>query len=283
MKIGFIDHHLNNYHSDVFHQILGSPASAGVAHLVSAYESHPEGPDWCEAKGVARASSPEEVIAKSDAIMVLAPDNVEMHLDLARAAIESKKPVYIDKNLARSLADAKEIVALAAKHGTPIMSSSALWFAAELEEMLAGINDSIESAFARGFGKWRGYSIHTISPAIRLFGAGVKRVIDTGTGSTRYVTLDDGRRRATIEVRESENQYEATPWQFGALVGGRYEVATVKKFNEFYENLLKHVLTFFKTHKSPVSLDEQLMIIAVENAADESLAKGGSWVDVGIR
>ncbi|MCX7020152.1 MAG: Gfo/Idh/MocA family oxidoreductase [bacterium] len=281
MKIGFIDHHLNNYHADVFHKILNGPAGGGKVEIAAAYETHPRGEDWCAAKQVKRMASPEEVVKESDAIIVLAPDNIETHVELSRAAIESKKPVYIDKNLARSQGDAHAIAALAARNGTPLMSASALRFAVELEDMLRQAGGPIESVFARGFGKWRGYSIHTIAPALRLFGWNVKRLIDTGTGSTRFVTLDDGSRRATIEVRESENQDQATPWQFGILVGNRYEVCAISQFEAFYVNLLKEVVEFCATGKSPISIEEQLMVVTVESAADESLAQDNAWITVG--
>ena len=288
MKVGFLDHHLNNYHANKFHALLTGEVGkeAGGVEIVAAWESHPEGDDWCAAKGVYRASSAAEVVEKSDAILILAPDNTEVHLALAGEALTSGKPLFFDKALASTLEDSREIIRRAQEHKTPFMSASSLRFSVELEELLGRIGDRpIDGIFSRGFARWRGYSVHTISPAIRLLaGDRVKRVIDTSKGGpARLVTLDTASgRRVYIEVRESENQYEATPWQVGVLVEGRYEVVTVSKFDEFYANLMRQVVRFFQTRQSPVPVEEQIEILAVELAAEESVQKGSQWVDVTI-
>lgn len=280
MRIGFLDHHLNNYHANKFLSILNGELAAEGAKVVIAYESDAEGEDWCAKNGVKRASSPEEVLAESDAIMNLAPDNPESHLPLAREVLKSGKTMFFDKSLAKSLEDAREIVAVAKKHNAPIMSSSSLRFALEVEELIARSPAPYEAVFGRGFGKWRGYATHTVGPVLRLFGTGVKRVIDTGTAGARMVTLDDGRRRATVELREAENQDEACPWVFGALKGERYEFTGITKYHEFYANLQKEILAFFKSGKAPLSTDEMLLTVAVEAAAEESMKRGGEWIDI---
>ncbi len=283
MKIGFIDHHLNNYHADVFHKFLTGPVGGGKVEIVAAFETDPVGDDWCAKTGVRRAGSAAEVVAQSDAVIVLAPDNIGEHLKLAKEALESGKPTLIDKMLSTSLEDAKQIAALAAKHNTPVMGSSSLRFAVEVEELAAALTAPVDAVFARGFGKFPGYSIHTIAPALRFLGGRpIRRVIDTGAGSVRLVTVDDGERRTLIEVRESENQYEATPWTVGVLSGGKYHVAVVTKFDDFYANLLKETLAFFTTGKTPISLQEMLESVAVEVLAGESVKQGGVWMDVAL-
>ncbi|MBX7244763.1 MAG: Gfo/Idh/MocA family oxidoreductase [Candidatus Sumerlaeaceae bacterium] len=281
MKIGFIDHHLNNYHADTFLRILTKELEQ-KATVVAAYESNPVGDDWCAKNGVARVQSAAEVVAASDAVIVLAPDNVEAHLTLGRVALESGKPCFVDKNLSSSLEDARKIVEIAAAHKTPLMSSSSLRFSVELEELMGRIgNAPIETIFSRGFGRWHGYGVHTIAPALRLIGGNVSRLCDTGTAGASVVTIEDAAgRRALIEVREADNQQEASPWQIGALAAGRYETATITKFAEFYKNLMAQVTAFFATGKSPISVEEQLATVAIETAADESRAAGGKWVDI---
>lgn len=282
IRVGFIDHHLRNYHADVFLSLLRGGVGRGRVEVVGAFETDPApGGDWCADNSVPRLASAAEVVAASDAIIVLAPDNIATHRELGRRAYESGKPVFVDKYLSTSLADARAIAQLCEAHGTPLMSSSALRFAVEVEEVAGKLATPPETVFARGFGAWRGYGVHTIAPAIRLFGHKVARLIDTGMGSFRMVTLDDGTgRRATIEVRDAENRQEASPWQVGALSGGRYEFATVTKFAEFYENLMTAVVRFFETGQSPVPLAEQLVTCAVEEQAGASLAAGGAWVDI---
>lgn len=288
MKVGFIDHHLNNYHANKFHGLLTGEVGkeAGGVEIVAAYESHPEGEDWCAAKGIARASSAAEVVEKADALLILAPDNTEAHIALSPEALASGKPIFFDKALASNLEDAHKIISRAREGNTPFLTSSSLRFSVELEELLQKIADRpIDGIFSRGFAKWRGYSVHTISPALRLLGGDrVRRIIDTSKGGpVRLVTLEtESGRRVQIDVRESENQFEATPWQVGALVDGNYEVATIKQFDEFYANMMRQALKFFQTRQSPVPVEEQLEILAVELGAEESVAKGSQWVDVKI-
>lgn len=284
IRVGFLDHHLRNYHADVFLSLLRGVAGAGHVEVVGAFETDPApGGDWCAENGVTRFASAAELVDASEAVIVLAPDNIATHLALGRTAYESGKPVFVDKYLSTLLADARAIVALCAKHKTPLMSSSALRFAAEVEEVAAKLQTAPDTVFARGFGNWHGYGVHTIAPAIRLFGPKVKRLVDTGAGPVRLVTLDDGHgRRATIEVRDAENRQEATPWQVGALSNGRYEFATITRFAEFYENLMRAVVRFFETRLSPVSVDEQLLTCAIEEAADASLAAGSAWVALSL-
>ena len=276
MKVGFIDYNLNNYHANKFYGLL-----TGEGHEVAAaYEVQPTGEDWCAAKGVKRVTSAAEVIAASDGIIVLAPDDSECHLMLSREALASGKPVFVDKNLSTTLEDALEMVKLAEQSNTPLMSASSLRFSVELEEMLQRAGDNkLDGVFSRGLGKWRGYAVHSVAPALRMLAAPIKRVIDTGSGTVHTVTIEtaDGR-RALIDLRKCENQMEATPWQIGFLSGDNYDVATISKFDEFYANLMKRTVEFFSTGKSFVPVQEMLDTVAVEVAADQSAARGGEWV-----
>lgn len=280
LKVGFLDHHLNTSHSMKFLALLRGSVGQGDIEITGAWESHPEQADWCESNGVKRMSNAAEVVAASDAIMVLAPNNPEAHLELARPALEAGKPVFIDKDIAGCVKSAQEIVRLSERHKAPVMAASGLRFASELDALEDREPPPFDAVFARGLGKWHGYGVHTITMALRLFGSKVLRVIDTGTDGARCVTLDDGSRRCVIDVRESENQYEATPWQVGALVSGRYETATITRFDQFYTNLLQEVVEFFRSGVSPISIDEMVMTVAVEKAAELSLSEGGIWVEL---
>ncbi len=283
MKVGFIDHHLANYHANKFLSIFREGKAGADIEIVSAYESNPEGDeDWCAKNNVPRASSPAEVIEKSEAILVLAPDNIDAHITLTKDAVQSKKPVFIDKVLAETVEDARTIISTAQSAGTPIMSSSSLRFSVELEQLISLVGDGPhEQVFSRGFGKWRQYAVHTIQPALRLLGGRVKRVIDTGKGTSHVITIENSEgRRAHIDLRLSENQMESTPWQLGLLHHNNYELITVKQFDEFYVNLAKQMVKFFQTRQSPVPVEEMLDQVIVEVSADSSFQNGGQWVDV---
>lgn len=283
MKIGFIDHYLNNYHATKFLQIFREGRAGAKVEIVAAYESNPQGEeDWCQVNDVPRAESPAEVVEKSDAIIVLSPNNVDRHLELSREALASGKPTMLDKALASTVEDARQIILNAREGGAPIFSASSLRFSIELEELLQRVGSGpYDGIFSRGFGDWRNYAVHTIQPALRLLGGRVARVINTGQDDNHLITVEnDSGKRAFIEIRKCENQYQATPWKIGVLHNDNYEIIEIKKFEEFYENMLTQTIKFFETGESPVPVDEMLDEVVVEVSADSSYHSGGQWVVV---
>jgi hypothetical protein len=247
-----------------------------------AWESDPTGEDWCARNGVRRAASPEEAARQADAVMVMAPDNVDEHLRLASAVLPFGKPTVVDKFLAPTLAEARQIVEMARQHGAPLFSASALRYAVELDAVLPELaGKTVGEAGARGLSGWDLYGIHTLAMALRLMGAGVRRLIDTGTPMARIVTLDYGEgRRALVEVRQAANEWDVFGWSFAARVDDRYVVGAVKDYDGFYANLMRHAAAFLKTGQSDMPIEEAVIAVAVLEGANRSLAAGGEWVRV---
>jgi len=279
LKIGFVDHHLNNFHANTFLKLLHEDLASEDVRVVAAWESHPTGEDWCAKNGVERKGSIVELIESADVIMVLAPDNLADHLALCEQVLPAGKPTFIDKLLSPILPDAEKIVQMAQQYGTPITSSSALRFAVELEAMRPQLTGTISEAFARGMGEWMGYGVHTVALIVGLMGTRATRVADVGTPASRFLAIEyaDGR-RATVEVRDCENMWNVFPWVFGAKVGNTYHVETVKDYNGFYLNLMKMAVQFFKTTQSPVSPQEALEVVRILDASNRSQLAGGAWV-----
>lgn len=81
---------------------LGSTAAAG-SEVSFAYGMIPSpiskktSEEWCREYGIEHCASIEELIEKSDALVVLSPDNCEMHEELSKLALQSGKKTYIDK------------------------------------------------------------------------------------------------------------------------------------------------------------------------------------------
>jgi hypothetical protein len=122
--------------------------------------------------------------------------------------------------------------------------------------------------------------VHTLALALRYFGPDVRRVIDTGDPSTRLITFDDGKRRASMELRDVANAKDVFPWQVGVFSSGKCETATIKNFDAFYENEMRKTIEFFRTGKSPVSVEEMYVSVQVLAAAEQSLAQGAQWVEI---
>ncbi|MCC2672429.1 MAG: hypothetical protein K0Q72_4901 [Armatimonadetes bacterium] len=278
LRIGFVDHHLNNFHANKFLSLLHGPLADQDARVMLAWESDPTGEDWCKKNGIPRAASAEEVAKQCDAVMVLAPDNIDTHLSLCRKVFPAGKRTLVDKFLAPTLAEAKQIVDLAAEHKAALFSASSLRFAVELEAALKEAGSRPADAFSRGMGDWGGYGVHTLSMAIGALGADVKRLIDTGDAHNTALTLEytDGR-RAWIDVRSAANMWDVLPWSFGLRVGDKYATAQIKDFDGFYANLMRRAIQFFKTGESPVTTAEMLKVVAILESAERS-RKTGEWI-----
>jgi len=282
VRIGFVDHHLNNYHADKFLSLLRGQLKDMGAEVVIAWESNPTGDDWCQKNSVRRAESIAEVCQESDAVFILAPDNIDEHLKLATEVLPYGKPTAIDKALAFTVDDAKKITDLASIHGVPITSSSALAFAVELENLLTEVDRTPQEVFVTGMGEWKNYGLHTLAMALRVMRPGTRRLVDTGTESSRVVTLEYGDgRRAFVIVRSSQNMWELFPWTVGIrLSDEKYLHAIIKDYDGFYANLMRRIVEFFRTGVPPFPSELAMELVAVLENADKSLQSGGQWVDL---
>ncbi len=72
-------------------------------------------------------NSIDELLAEVDVVLLESVDG-RPHLEQARPVLRARKPVFIDKPVAGSLADAIAIFELARETGTPCFSSSSLRF-----------------------------------------------------------------------------------------------------------------------------------------------------------
>src|SRR5690606_15025718 len=87
---------------------------------------------FCQKHGIGKALSIKQVVDSCDCLIVLSPDNAEMHEELADLPLKSGKPVYIDKPIAPDLASARRLFEKARAHNTPMMSCSSLRFGNEV-------------------------------------------------------------------------------------------------------------------------------------------------------
>jgi predicted dehydrogenase len=193
--------------------------------------------------------------------------------------LRAHKPVFIDKPLAGTLADAVEIVRLAEETGTPCFSSSSLRFtpallALKTDPKLGAIQGcetyspcSLEEHHPDLF--W--YGVHGVEMLYTLMGTGCERVSRVQTKDTELVAgvWKDGRIGTFRGLR-------ARPG-YGALVFGAKDIMSVSGSGG-YEPLLVEICAFFRTGKPPVALRETLEILAFMEAADESKRQGGAPV-----
>ena len=125
-----------------------------------------------------------DLVGKVDAIMVTARHGAN-HLKYAREYIKTGIPIWIDKPITASLADAREFVKLCVEYGNPICGGSMLGLvedtldmraAFEKSENICGGAVSAPVNMTNPYGNFWFYSTHLIQIMLSVFGYDVRSV-----------------------------------------------------------------------------------------------------------
>lgn len=275
-KVGFIDYYLDEWHANNYPQFIHN-ASNGRYEVCCAYAEidSPHGglttEAWGKKYGIEILKSIDEVIEKSDVLIVLSPDNPEMHEKLTELPLKSGKLVYIDKTFAPDRATAERIFANADRHGTPCYSSSALRFSSELAEIDC---DRIHTLVTEGPGVYEIYSIHQIEPIVTLMRSRATRVMYTGTPEIPSMIIEfaDGRH---AHMRQCLNM----PFKVAAIDSeNRAEVKEIK--SDYFGLFIEALIGFFDTGVSPVPHEQTVDVIAIREAGLRAMTTPFVWVEV---
>ena len=116
-----------------------------------------------------------------------------LHLEYVRPFLERGIPAFVDKPFARDYKDAKAMVDLARKTGTPIFSASILSHVNEIDAFRMRWEDIPPPGLAVvvGYGPHLGGTIHGLSLAQGIFGTGVEWVECMGTPPPETISLDN--------------------------------------------------------------------------------------------
>lgn len=275
-RLGFIDYYLDEWHANNYPQWIWE-ASAGRMQVTHAYAliDSPKGgrttAAWCEAFGVAQCGTIEEVVEQCDGLIVLAPDDCQMHELLCEKPLRSGKPVYVDKTFAPDAQTARRIFAIAQEHATPCYSTSALRFAQEY----AGIEkERIKSLCSWGPGRFDVYVIHQLEPVMMLMDCPAKRVMSLpGEGwVSLLIEFADGR-CATIACYEA-----GAPFEMNLCMTGGNAVITVN--SDFFKAFIARMVDFFHTPQIQVPHEETLRIMAVRGAGVKAVQNPFTWIAV---
>jgi predicted dehydrogenase len=231
--------------------------------------------DQLRQRGVEIVDSIDALLPKVDVVLLESLDG-RKHLAQARPVILAKKPLFIDKPMAASLADAREIFRLAKQHHVPCFSSSSLRFVSGFQAIRKG---TAPFGAVRSCTAWSPltiephhpdlfwYGIHGVETLFTVMGPDCKTV--TRVSQDKVVGVWQDGRRGTFVARSD----------YGAEVEGSKRSGVAGKF-EGYGPLLVEIVRFFKTRKPPVEAAETLEILAFMEAADASKRHGGAPVDI---
>lgn len=232
-------------------------------------------------QGVSTVNSIDEVIEKSDAIMLLTNDG-RPHLEQVLPVLKAGKLVYIDKPLAENLENVLKIFHEANRFGVKVFSSSALRYGSQNSEIKAGEYVG-ELLGAQTYGPaplqkshvdmfWDG--IHGIESLYSVMGTGCQTVSRTSTNGTDMIVGNwAGDKLGYFRgIRMGKVG-------FGGTVFGTNGINSIGKF-EGYQRLVRAIDGFFTTGKLPVEPEETIEIYAFMEAADESKRQGGKPINI---
>ena len=197
----------------------------------------------------------------------------------AKQVIEAGKPMFIDKPVAASWKDVKEIYDLAQQRQVPVFSASSLRYMSTIQEAIQGKIGKIVGADTYSpavlephHPDFFWYGIHGVESLIALMGVGCQEVSRVHTEGTDIVvgTWADGRIGTFRGTRTGKHTYGGTAYgEKGDLTLGPYNG---------YDALLGKIIEFFNSGVSPVDVNETMDIYRFMLAADLSKERGGAKV-----
>jgi hypothetical protein len=211
---------------------------------------------------------------KVDAILLESVDG-RTHLEQAKPVIAAGKPMFIDKPLASTLEDAREIARLAKEAGVPWFSTSSLRYG-EIATTMKFADAS--AVFTWGPGpleehhkldlSW--YAIHPIEMLYALLGPGCEAVSRVYTPDGDVITgLWKNGKTGTVRTERPYGEYGAVVFRPKQVVQSRAKAGAA------YGQMLVEIVKFFETKQPPVPNEETLEIFAFMDAAQRSKDEGG--------
>lgn len=235
----------------------------------------------CVDAGLTVYTTVEELVANVDGVLLESVDG-RPHLEQAKPAIAAKKPLFVDKPMAGSLADALEMFRLAKENDVPIFTASSLRFVAGYQKMrnerplgeIYGCDATSPCSTNPKHPSLYWYGIHGVESLFTIMGPDCVSVsrISSPTADVA-VGVWKGRKIGTFRgVRKGASTYGVKVFaEKGVEEAGTYEG---------YEPLVREICRFFETGVAPVSEEETIAIFAFMTAADMSRRAKGASVDL---
>jgi hypothetical protein len=280
---------LDTSHVVAFTQAVNDPKATGELAAMTIVAAYPGGspdiPDsWDRVKGytadlrgrgVDIVDSIDALLKRVDVVLLESLDG-RRHLPQAIPVIAAGKPLFIDKPMTASLADAMRIFRLAKKHNVPCFSSSSLRFSAGFQAARNGTS---------GFGEirtctaWSPMSIEPHHPDLFWYGIHGVETLYTIMGPGCETVERVGPQKVVGQWKNGRTGTFIVKGDYGATVEGTKKSGNTGKFDG-YVPLLVEIVKFFKTGKAPVNAEETLEVLAFMEAADESKRRGGEPVSI---
>jgi len=287
LRLGMIG--LDTSHAIAFTQLLNDPRNPHHVPGARVVAGYPGGSPDVEASatrvdkftaelrdkwGVEIVDDIPTLCEKVDAVLLTSVDG-RPHLQQVRPVFAAKKRVFIDKPMAGSLEDVKEIFRLSKESGVPCFSSSCYrWMEGLKRTDLGAVTgcDSYSPATIEPHHPdlfW--YGIHGVEALFTVMGPGCVSVTRVNSPGTDVVVglWKDGRIGAFRGIRQGKSAA-------GVTVFCEKGTFTAKPdHRNIYKGLVQETVKFFRTGVPPVSPEETIQIYSFMDAADKSKQQGG--------
>ncbi|WFR57450.1 Gfo/Idh/MocA family oxidoreductase [Anaerocolumna sp. AGMB13025] len=317
IKIGFVDRYLDNWHSNHYPEYLSLGAELyGIAAKITHAYAERDTPDeygmttkaWCEQYDCIPCETYEELIDSVDAIMVMCADDCLPHEELAEKALMSGKPVYCDKTFAPTKEAAKRMFDLAKKYNTPVFTCSAQRFCMELLSYKRQITELVDYCASTSPGDMVNYSIHQYEMLQMLMGTGAKRCQAFISGETVHIIyqymeqymvqtdkdmIQNSDQNTDQYKNTSADQYknfytggrmctftQGRKLPFSLFAATKTEGVKNIEVSDYYMNFMNKLLHFFLDKRVPVTREETMEIMAMQQAGRKAIENPGIWIDV---
>jgi dipeptidyl aminopeptidase/acylaminoacyl peptidase len=224
---------------------------------------------------VAIVDSIEELLKRVDCVFLETNDG-RPHLEQVLPVLKAGKPVFVDKPIAASLADAVAMFEAARKYKVPLFSSSSLRFGKNTLAVRGGSIGKVtrcETTSPASLEKthpdlfW--YGIHGVESLFTVMGTGCQSVTRGKTEDGKIVVAGQWTDGRVGIFREDKGYGGKAIGAEGQAVVGSYDG---------YDPLLIEIVKFFRSGTPPVSEAETLEIYEFMEAADESKRQDGASV-----
>ena len=205
------------------------------------------------------------------------------HVEQFGILAEFGKPVFIDKPLACSAADARAIIDISRSKGVPIMSASSVRYAAGLRGLVAeGAEVQSCEAFCvmpmyEDYPAYFWYGVHSVDLLFAYMGKGCESVQTLHRDDVDLLVgrWAGGRLGTARGPRFPLKGFGCTVYADGTVA---HAVATMDPPPHYL--MLKEVMEFFRTGQEPIDPEETCEVMAFLEAAGESLERGGAVVPI---
>lgn len=226
---------------------------------------------------VATPTSPEALVAMVDAVIIGNRDG-SLHAVHALPAIAARRPVFVDKPLANTLADATAMVDAAAGAGVPLLSGSALRWQPATQRLKARIAATDRPVRLNAWGTWFPdnayggtiyYAIHVVELAMELIGPGWEHVTVAAMDGGLVAGYRSPRGPVRLELRPA-GAYGST--SFGVRIEALDGVLDepIPLGDDYMAPVAERVVAMLEARRSPLTSDELLAPVALIAAIEKA-------------